>query len=59
VFQLIGAGIGTREIAEKLHLSMKTVEVHRANIGQKLGLKTVLELIRHAVKWMEAQSTGR
>ena len=39
VFQLIGQGKGTRDIAEKLHLSVKTVEVHRTNIKKKLKLK--------------------
>ncbi len=58
VFQLIGGGKGTREIAEHLHLSVKTVEVHRANIKQKLKLQTAPELIRFAVRWMETQSTG-
>lgn len=56
VFQLIGAGKGTREIAEHLHLSVKTVEVHRANIKQKLQLKTAPELIRFAVRWLEMQN---
>mgnify|MGYP001580981459 CR=1 FL=1 len=56
VFQLIGTGKGTREIAEHLHLSVKTVEVHRANIKQKLQLKTAPELIRFAVRWLEMQN---
>jgi DNA-binding NarL/FixJ family response regulator len=55
VFQLLGQGRGTREIAEHLHLSVKTVEVHRANIKRKLGMKTAPELIRHAVRWVESQ----
>jgi len=57
VFQLIGGGKGTREIAEKLHLSVKTVEVHRANIKRKLKLKSATELVRHAVQWVDAQGT--
>ncbi|MFO1487650.1 MAG: response regulator transcription factor [Verrucomicrobiota bacterium] len=57
VFQLIGEGKGTREIADKLHLSVKTVEVHRANIKEKLGVKTATDLVRHAVRWTEAQGT--
>jgi DNA-binding NarL/FixJ family response regulator len=57
VFQLIGDGKGTREIAAKLHLSVKTVEVHRAHIKEKLGLKSATDLVRHAVRWMEAQGT--
>lgn len=54
VFQFIGQGIGTREIAEKLHLSVKTVEVHRANIKEKLSLKTATELVRYAVRWVDS-----
>jgi DNA-binding NarL/FixJ family response regulator len=56
VFQLIGQGNGTRDIAQHLHLSMKTVEVHRANIKQKLKLKTATDLVRHAVRWAETES---
>jgi DNA-binding NarL/FixJ family response regulator len=51
VFRLIGLGKGTREIALQLHLSMKTIETHRAKIKQKLGLKTAGELVVHAVQW--------
>jgi len=53
VFQLIAQGKGTRDIAQKLHLSVKTVEVHRANIKAKLKLKSASELIRFAVRWSE------
>ena len=53
VFQLIGEGKGTREIAEKLHLSVKTVDVHRTNIKKKLKLESATELIRFAVRWSE------
>lgn len=56
VFQLIGEGKATKEIAAKLHISVKTVEVHRANIKAKLKLVTAPELIRHAVRWIEAQN---
>ena len=55
VFQLIGRGIGTKEIAKKLKISVKTVEVHRVNIKQKLNIGTAPELIRHAVRWVEAE----
>lgn len=51
VFALIGGGAGTREIAEGLHLSMKTIETHRARIKEKLGLKTANELVRFATTW--------
>lgn len=58
VFQLIGLGKGTREIADHLHLSVKTVEVHRLNIKKKLNLKTATDLVRHAVRWLETEKTG-
>ena len=55
VFQLIGQGVGTRDIAGRLHLSVKTVEVHRANIKEKLRIATATELIHYAVRWLDAQ----
>ena len=56
VFQLIGQGIGTRDLAAQLHLSVKTVEVHRANIKKKLNLKTAPDLVRQAVRWFDSQN---
>ncbi len=58
VFQLIGHGKSTRDIAEQLHLSPKTVDVHRSNIKAKLELGDVTALIRHAVRWVETQQQG-
>lgn len=55
VFQLVGQGQGTRQIAQHLHLSVKTVEVHRANIKRKLELKSGADLVRYAIRWAEAQ----
>ena|SRR6266446_4751213 len=55
IFQLIGQGLGTRQIAQRLHLSVKTVEVHRANIKRKLELKSGNDLVRYAIRWTEAQ----
>lgn len=55
VFQMIGQGISAREIAERLHLSVKTIEVHRANIKEKLDLKTAAQLVRFAVRWIDSQ----
>ena len=55
MFQLIGQGKGTREVAEHLHLSVKTVEVHRANIKQKLGLKSGTDLVHYAIRWAESR----
>lgn len=56
VFRLIGQGKSTRDIAEQLHLSPKTVDVHRGHIKEKLELKDVTSLVRHAVRWVETQS---
>ena len=58
IFQLLGAGISTRDIAEKLHLSVKTVETHRENIKRKLKLSNASELLRYATNWVESQSIG-
>jgi DNA-binding NarL/FixJ family response regulator len=55
VFQFLGQGEGTRQIAKRLHLSVKTVEVHRANIRKKLELVTGGELVHYAIRWNEAQ----
>ena len=57
VFQLIGAGKSTRDIANQLHLSSKTVDVHRGHIKEKLELKDTTALVRHAVRWVESQGT--
>lgn len=59
VFQLIGQGKGTSDIAGVLHLSVKTVDVHRANIKAKLKLNSASELIRYAVRWTESQGARR
>ncbi len=56
VFELTGKGLSTKEIGKKLHISVKTVESHRANIKDKLHLETANELMRHAVKWVEESS---
>jgi DNA-binding NarL/FixJ family response regulator len=55
IFQLVGQGKSTRAIAEQLHLSPKTVDVHRTHIREKLNLKDVTALVRHAVRWLETQ----
>jgi DNA-binding NarL/FixJ family response regulator len=58
VFQLIGQGFETKQMADKLHISTKTIEVHRANAKAKLKLTSMTELIRYAVRWVESQHTG-
>lgn len=55
VFQLVGHGKSTREIAAQLHLSPKTVDVHRGHIKEKLALTDVTALVRYAVRWMETR----
>jgi DNA-binding NarL/FixJ family response regulator len=55
VFQLIGEGHGTREIAQQLGLSMKTVSCYRQNIQTKLQLKGAPELVQRAVHWATNQ----
>ncbi len=49
VFRLIGEGDGTRQIAEELHISIKTVESYQAHIKEKLSLRSARELTQHAI----------
>ena len=58
VFESIGRGLATREIAERLHLSVKTVESYRARIKTKLNLQTAAEVMQHAVQWVENEKVG-
>src|SRR6202050_2202698 len=51
VFRLIGEGHGTRQIAEELYLSVKTVESYQAHIKEKLSLRSARELMQHAIQW--------
>jgi DNA-binding NarL/FixJ family response regulator len=59
VFQLIGQGLSTQEMADKLYVSVKTIEVHRVNIKTKLNVPTAPELIRFAVRWFESEDGRR
>lgn len=52
VFELIGQGLGTRQIAETLSLSTKTIESHREKIKRKLRVNGGAELARHAIEWV-------
>lgn len=52
VFQLIGEGRDMHQIAAQLHLSKKTVEAHRANIKEKLGVPSAREVVRYATQWV-------
>jgi DNA-binding NarL/FixJ family response regulator len=53
VLGMIGQGIATASIADRLSLSLKTVETYRSNIKTKLHLKDATELIRYATSWVE------
>ncbi len=55
VFQLIGIGLGTRHIAERISRSVKTVEAYREHIKQKLDLKDATELNQAAIQWLQSQ----
>lgn len=57
VLQLLGAGLPNRKVAEKLFLSVKTVEAHRENIKHKLGVANAVELIRFAAEWVAGQTS--
>ncbi|MHC4596249.1 MAG: response regulator transcription factor, partial [Planctomycetota bacterium] len=56
VFHLIGKGYGTRQISERLHLSIKTIETYRAHIKEKLSLANAAELLRYAIQWVSSQN---
>jgi DNA-binding NarL/FixJ family response regulator len=58
VFRLIGEGQGTRQIAESLHLSIKTVESYQAHIKEKLCLRSARELMQHAIEWNMNEKAG-
>ena len=50
VYQLVGDGMTTRQIANRLHLSVKTIESHKAHLKEKLHLQTATELAQHAIQ---------
>ena len=55
VFQLLGLGHNTRQIADHLHVGFKTVQAYCARIKQKLKLANATELLREAIRWQESQ----
>jgi DNA-binding NarL/FixJ family response regulator len=57
VFRLIGQGSSTRQIADVLHLSVKTVESYQAHIKEKLALRNARELYHHAIEWTIAEKS--
>jgi DNA-binding NarL/FixJ family response regulator len=56
VFQLLGRGLSTRQIAEEMHIGFKTVQAFRARINQKRNLSSATELLRAATRWHDSQS---
>ena len=58
IVTLIGSGFPTREIASKLHISVKTVETHRAHIKRKLNLRNAMQLVQFCVRWTEEKNNG-
>ena len=56
VFELTGIGLNTREIAERLHLDVKTIETYRARIKDKLHLKDASELLQVSIRWNQDRS---
>ena len=57
VFQLVGQGRSTKQIAAALHISVKTVEAHKAQIKRRLGLQDATELLYQAVLWTHRAAT--
>ena len=55
VFQMVGRGMGTRQIAEDLHLGIKTVESYKGRIKEKLHLADGNELLQHAIRWVQGR----
>ena len=56
VFRSVGQGLTTSEISERLHISPKTVDTHRAHIKEKLRVRTMPELSKYAIRWAAAQN---
>jgi DNA-binding NarL/FixJ family response regulator len=57
VFQMLGEGLGTRQIAEKLKVSIKTVQVYCARMKEKMNVGSATELLREAIRWNEARES--
>jgi DNA-binding NarL/FixJ family response regulator len=56
VFRMLGEGRATRQIADSLHLSAKTVQAYCARIKDKFGIESATQLLREAVRWYEQQA---
>jgi DNA-binding NarL/FixJ family response regulator len=58
VFQLLGRGLSTRQIAEEMRIGFKTIQSFNARIKEKLKLTTANELLREAVRWQDGQNSN-
>jgi DNA-binding CsgD family transcriptional regulator len=58
ILELTGQGRKTREIADALHISIKTVQAHREHLKEKLDLSDGLSLTRFAVNWVESNASA-
>jgi DNA-binding NarL/FixJ family response regulator len=56
VFQLIGNGFSTRQIAAKLNLSVKTIDSYREHLKLKLPLENGADLVRYAIQWVKSEN---
>lgn len=56
IFQMIGSGMGTGDIARQLNISVNTIESHRKKIKEKLGIQKGSELVRSAIQWAASQN---
>jgi DNA-binding NarL/FixJ family response regulator len=58
VFQLLGEGHSTQQVADALHISTKTVDVHRSSIRTKLKMEDGSAVMRFAIRWVESRKVG-
>lgn len=58
VLNLLGGGLSSKDIADRLHLSQKTVDSHRTHLKEKLNLKSAPELVRFAFDWVRSQESN-
>ena len=56
VLELIGRGLRTGQVARKLHLSVKTIETHRAHIKEKLQIENASKLLQYAIGWVQSKN---
>ena len=55
VLEMVGSGMPTREIAQAMHVSVKTVDAHREHIKRKLNLESAAELRKYAIAWSQTR----